>query len=377
MHRFYPFLNLLLLLVVPSASPAPVLTQLRSWNDGAVEKYLRQLSNYYQHCHIHTILYDDDAPISSMENPHVVTRPKPHKTYRVRWFSSFGGWAIPSFKHMIGRCQATFQVMLTKDKLPREEYIYTKSVIAEGKFTRYRLKTRYSILLIHADNKVRESIMDRHEKKEPKDFAGGAYFVLEYGTRARNKSGFNATLICYECPKRAFHLDTCPSILTYLGMLERKRTEMSERGVNVKWVFYENEAMPRGQDGPNRFFCLRPPETSGNTQYCTPFIKDAMLNYVVAGSLNISRTLDETYFGRLPEVSWSEDMTTVENEALWHIFPFDLYPLLSGSARTVREAASNSLQRTASIMLSHHSTFMHNHLIYQPGLVLQGCCPRL
>ena len=104
-----------------------MITQLPSWNDGAVEKYLQQLSNYYQHCHIHAILYDDEASMSNMENPHVLTQPVPFEVNPDPFKSRVGGWAIPSFKHMIGRCQATFEMLLKTEALPDERYAYSQA----------------------------------------------------------------------------------------------------------------------------------------------------------------------------------------------------------------------------------------------------------
>ena len=46
----------LLWLIFPAIYPAPVVRVWHSWDHGAVEKYLQQLSNYYRHCHINQLI---------------------------------------------------------------------------------------------------------------------------------------------------------------------------------------------------------------------------------------------------------------------------------------------------------------------------------
>ena len=326
MRCFHHFLYLLLLLTFPSTSPAPIINLLSRWYDGTVQNYLQQLSNWYQHCHIQTVLYELDAPISNIENPHVLTLAVPPVVHPTRFKrQGDGGRSLPSFRHMTAFCQATFQLLLTLEELPHESNTRYRIQAREGKLAGYRFEQRHSILLIHAENKVQEDIKLR-DRTIQYGFGRSVYFVLEYGTH--HKSELRASLSCYACRKPQHSIGNCPSIEACLRVLEHTHREMMDGGVNIKWV------MPKiGTDGQNScqkqcYFCLRPVQTPSSNQVCTPVLKDAMVNYV-AGPLNVTHPSYSEALGLKPWVSWSDDTNLAEKEALRFNFPLHFYPMLN------------------------------------------------
>ena len=320
-----PF-TLLLLIRCSDAYPWLHRTQ-----EKTVAKDLQLLSLSYQHCHAHIVLFDSVVVVHGLHSPYTVTRIRE----KVSSFASIeiGSLAYPQMRHMImiDRCQATFQVLPSKGLFYELAKAYKRGEprVRPDNGAWYMLNHRFSFLIVNYMARFRDTTA----------FAklGGNFFVvLKYEERTNVATGtYNSlesvTVICEYCLKRKKSLQ-CSTVPQCLQGIGQAYEVLTNDGRTVKWAFLQSPAQEPTVDRPNPrcFYCTRPEDAQNG--HCTLSLRDAVLNYVIAGSLNVSQTIygyDNPDDLTSPMISWSEDSTTLESVATTFLFPLILYPMIS------------------------------------------------
>ena len=293
------------------------------WQHESVSKDLGQLSLSYQHCHIHIMLYDTEVSLHGIRTPYTVSQ-------RGIKFALFkiGVLTIPKLRNMINPCQAAFQVFIPRDGQSIE---YQAMRLHEGKLAWYKLKQRYSFVLLDYPTRLRGDMHIYY-------YGGNLAIVLKYEGNKKNETGAYgslecATVYCDHCLQPE-QMVTCSSISHCLKLVGQAHEEMAQGGSLAKWFFYAQRSASdnAGREKPFNYYCSRPEHAKA--RQCTVSLKDAMFNYL-AGSLNISVSGQRIARGAaVPEISWSGDHFTVEEHAVEDLLPLNVYPMLSPTEST-------------------------------------------
>ena len=275
-----------------------------------------------------------------MASPHALTVFEGYRRKHAtgdRIVLNHGRFPIPSLTTLLAPCQAQIQVVLSRSTEPLgiravANGFYLKTVETEGAAMWFTLKEKHTILLITQDSFYGNS----HTTMDSSTWylAGGniMWTLLYSSSGSGHLTVQSGHLACYSC-LRTHHHFFYSGVWTCLYRMEHAYRLMTEGGRRIRWFFRtrsqtHSSRLPDDPSHQNCFFS----RTSGSCQNFEP--KHVLLNHLVE-ALNRSAvqvTMTTVQSSELnPTISWSEDDTDIEIDALIHIFPLQIFPVFNSN----------------------------------------------